>query len=781
MAPIPGADLDGDHPSSDVGDSQDSPLRRQFSEPLRPLSTSTQISQSPDPMPRRIKCDWCGKLLQLPANENISEDDVLAKHSKEAHPKPISFAGYDDADDGDGTEDGAEDGADDGAEDGVDDTYDENGDLQDEDAIESVEPTTEAANGEAQVEESGDIPVEVTPDDPSGTKATETPTDDSNTPPKKFDLLEWLSNPRTSYPEDNNRRTAEWSEPDIKKRLPRFWNVHDTQNFFPDYEEEATKWESALDTAFHNPSNPRPKKRDAPEDVPHPRPYKMTRVDKGEFLPIQTEELDSLVTMLRNPESYTFEELHALTGSAAFAMRAIQEEYLALDRLYLLAHRHKRDPASFEMKRNQMEGNRKKGGPPLAKVALLHLDFEDQKEAMLYGYKHVFFKQNSPTTVARTLQDPFVQGGFVPTASTAKKLAAKSLETGNRNLDRWPSMTRGGVEYHPQMYEPRHEPVPPKNTRKRKATEVDALTKTTEAAESQDDDETEEDTRHAAKRRTRGRGGKAAVAESVPPESNSRRGGGAGSGRGRGRGRGRGTGRPGSSRATFEAAPAPTQTSSRGRGRRGAATLASSATPSAETSVFPAVAEKTAASPATDTQVSAKKEPLSAEAAEEARAQKIANSKNPKRTKAMLDHWARFNREGRTRMPKRSKAQIEQDRLLGGLDGASDDATKPSGHGRRKRSSSLAPLAGNLAPKGAPSLPPMASVQAQPQQPMPPTLPPMGVVPHYGPGPVNPYAAAPVAPMAQLGQPMPPQYAPFPYVPYGMNHLPGHNPGGPRH
>ncbi|KOS37376.1 hypothetical protein ACN38_g11823 [Penicillium nordicum] len=48
---------------------------------------------------------------------------------------------------------------------------------------------------------------------------------------------------------------------------------------------------------------------------------------------------------------------------------------------------------------------------------------------------------------------------------------------------------------------------------------------------------------------------------------------------------------------------------------------------------------------------------------------------------------------------------------------------------------------------------------------MPPTLPPMGVVSHYGPGPVNPFAAAaaPVAPMAQLGQPMPPQYAPFPY------------------
>jgi hypothetical protein len=779
MAPIPRADPDGDNPSSDVGDSQDSPLRRQFSEPLRPLSTSTQMSQSPEPMPRRLKCDWCGKLLLLPADENISEEDVLAKHTDEAHPKSISFVGYDGADDVDGTEDGAEVGA----EDGVDDTYDENGDLQDEDAIEPDEPAAQAAkpeDGQAQDEENENVPVEVTTDDPSGTKAAETPTDDSNTPPKKYDLLEWLSKPRTEYEEDYRRRTADWKETDAKARLSRLWNVHDTRRFSANYEQEATKCEMDWDNAFNDPSNPR--KRDAPEQISHPRPYKMARVGKGEFLPIQAQELENLVTMLRNAEKYTPEELYALTQSAALAMKAIQDEYLSLDKLYLLAHRHKRDPPSFELKRNQMQGHRKKAGPPLANVAQFDLDFEDRKEAMLYGYKHTYFNHNEPTAALRTMQDPFAQGGFVPTPAHGKKLVAKSTETGNRNLDRWTPMKRHGIEYHPQMYEPRPAPPQQKNTRKRKAAEVDVPTKTTERAESQDDDETEEDTRHSTKRRTRGRGGKTVVAESAPPsDSNSRLGGGAGSGRGRGRGRGRGTGRPGSSRATFEVAPAPTQTSSRGRGRRGAATLASSATPSAEISSFPAVAATTAESPADHTPVTAKKEALSAEAAEEARAQKIAKSKNPKRTKAMLDHWDRFNREGRIRNPKRSKAQIEQDRTVGGLDGAADEVPKPSGHGRRKRSSSLAPLAGNLAPKGAPGLPSMASVQAQ-QQPMPPTLPPMGVVAHYGPGPVNPYAAAAsVAPMAQLGQPMPPQYAPFPYVAYGMGHLPGHNPGGPHH
>jgi hypothetical protein len=198
--------------------------------------------------------------------------------------------------------------------------------------------------------------------------------------------------------------------------------------------------------------------------------------------------------------------------------------------------------------------------------------------------------------------------------------------------------------------------------------------------------------------------------------------------------------------------------------------LATSVPP--EISSFPAIEPRTE-SPV-DAPSSGKKEALSAEAIEEARRVKIANSKNPKRTKAMLDHWDRFNREGRIRNPKRSKAQIEQDRTVDG-DGPSD---LPKPLGRRKRSPSLVPLAGNLAPKGPGGLPSMVSVQAQQQM---PTLPPMGV-PHYGHGPVNPYATAPVAPMAQLGQPMPAQYAPFPYLPYGMGSMPGpHDPRDPRH
>ncbi|KAJ5824114.1 hypothetical protein N7447_006454 [Penicillium robsamsonii] len=754
MAPIPRADLDGDNPSSDIGGSQDSPLRRQFSEPFRPQSTSTQISQSPEPLPRRLKCDWCGKLLMLQNSAGISEEDVLNDHINEAHPKSINFSGYD------------------GAEDGGDDTYDENGDLQDDDAIEQDEPIAQAAN----LEDVEEIAVELTTEDTHGTQPTAIPVNVSYVPETKRDLLDWLSNPRTGYPEEYRFRDAQWRRPDVKKRLERFWKVNDANKFSPNYDQEAIKCESTWDNAFRDPSKTR--KRDAPELASNPLPYKKAKVDKGQFLEVQAQELDELVSMLRSPEKYTPEELYALTQTAAFALKAFQDEYLALDDLYLKVHRHKRDEPSYQTKRHQIQGHKKKGGAPLAHVNEDKLDFEEKKEAMLYGYKHNYFPGNTPLVPIRTQQDPFVQGGFVPTAAQARKMIAKDKENGNLNPDGWATMKKHGLEYHAQMYEPRREPAVPKVTRKRKAAEVEAPIKTTDTEETQnesvDGDETDEDN-HPAKRRTRGRGGKTVVAESTHSDTNSRK----ASGRGRGRGRGRGLGRLGSSRATFEVTPAPTQPSSRGRGRRGASSLASSSLPPAETS-FPAVEPTATQSPVDSAPTSAKKEALSAEAIEEARRQKIANSKNPKRTKAMLDHWDRFNREGRIRNPKRSKAQIEQDRTV---DGPADEVPKPTGPGRRKRSPSLAPLAGNLAPKGPTGLPSMATVQAQQQQPMPPTLPPMGVVPHYGPGPVNPFAAAAAAaPMAQLGQPMPPQYAPFPYVQYhGMGPLPGHNPGGPRH
>ncbi|CAG7923920.1 unnamed protein product [Penicillium olsonii] len=767
MAPIPRADLDGDNPSSDVGDSQDSPMRRQFSEPFRPQSTSTQMSQSPEPI-HQVKCDWCGKLLMLPNDQNVSADDVLNDHINEAHPKTISF-GYD------------------GADEGADDTYDEAGDLQDDDAADeedeeaAVEAEAEAArtedieprDGEGDVEETT---VEITTEDTNGTIPTTVEVSVPVVPAGRADLVEWLSNPRTSYPEEYRARVDTWKREDVKERLNRLWNVHDTTMFSPAYELEASACESTWENSFNDPL--KSKKRDASEPDPHILPYKKAKVEKGQFLEVQTQEIETLVNMLRTPEKFSPEELYAITQTAALTMKTLQDEWLALDSLYLKAHRHRRDGASYEAKKHQLQGHKKKGGAPLARANEDKYDFEEKKEAMLYGYKHTYFPNHTPLIPIRTSQDPFAQGGFVPTPAQARKMIAKQKEYGDQNMDNWMTMKKHGLEYHPQMYEKRSEPAAPKVTRKRKAAEVELPAKDPDTDDDQNlsepGDETEEEN-HPAKRRTRPRGGKRAAAESYQPDSKPR----GGSGRGRGRGRGRGNGRLASSRATFEVTPAPpTQTSNRGRGRRGASTVGSSATPSAE-NTFPAIEPTEPESPSSQAQAPVKKETLSIEAIEEARRQKIANSKNPKRTKAMLDHWDRFNREGRIRNPKRSKAQIEQDRTVDGPDDSIPNPMGPIGPGRRKRSPSLAPLAGNLAPKG-PGLPPMASVQAQQQ--MPPAFPPMGVA-HYGPGPVNPYGPPPpVPPMAQLGQPMPPHYAPFPYVQYGMGHMPGsHDPRDPRH
>jgi hypothetical protein len=151
---------------------------------------------------------------------------------------------------------------------------------------------------------------------------------------------------------------------------------------------------------------------------------------------------------------------------------------------------------------------------------------------------------------------------------------------------------------------------------------------------------------------------------------------------------------------------------------------------------------------------------------EEARRQKILNSKNPKRTKAMLDHWERFNREGRIRNPKRSKAQIESDK-------AADETRKTKDTPGRRHGGTppLAPLpTGNLAPKAPMGLAPMVGMPSLVPVPVPgpgPTLPSLSMY-----GAHNPYAPQ-QPPVAGLGQPMP-QFAPFPYPGgYGMGHMPG--------
>lgn len=753
MAPLQRADVDGDNPSSDVGDSQDSPLR-QHSE--QPQSESSQFSQSPEPHFHDYECSLCGKLLDVAEDRELSKNDVLRAHLASDHSKILRFSDDDAAD-----ESGEH-------SDEISFHYDEDEPLNDDEVLNDAEKPDDGELGEEEEEEDEEATTAAADGDQSDAENDEAKSPDIRAKPSQeargqLDRLEWLTNPRTSYPDEFRERETRWKEADLKDRLSRFWNVHDVKDFFPAYGQEEAKVERTWQHVFRDSKS---KKRTAADLIARPGPYKTMKVEKGDFLDLDT--LDDLLEPLQTPELLTPDELYALTEAASFAMRAWQDEYVALDKLYVQAHRHRREPLSEDAKRSVLMGNKKKTGHPLARVPEHVRDFEDKKEAMLYGYKHTYFQGNTSTTAPWAPQDPFAQGGYVPTPAQARRMAAKTGPD-DRNPDGWQPVRRDRIEYVPRLWEPHKEPQFPKFTRKRKAAEVEAAAKTSETEEAQNEEaEAEEEYLHPAKRRTRGRGRRSAALEasqSVFSTTTSTR----GSGRGRGRGRGRG-GRP-PTRASLEITRVkPQETSMSRRGRRGGSTVTTStghSTRSAtETStslptITPATTTGNAADPtkpATTTNVASKE--LSADALEEARRLKIVNSKNPKRTKAMLDHWDRFNREGRIRNPKRSKAQIEQDR-------AAEEARRatepPRPSGRKKKSPSLAPIpSGNLAPKAPTNVAPITGAhhipRPLPQNPIPAAI----GMHHYGhPNPFN----APL-PVAQLGQPMPPHYAPFPYLPW---------------
>lgn len=785
MAPIPRADFDMDNPSSDVGDSQDqdSPLRRQFSEPFRPQSTSTQISQSPEPVARKLKCDWCGKLLELPEDHSISEEDLLNIHIASDHPNSHSFE-YEEGEEGEDGVDADELELDE--EEALnasqfeenDDAYqveegddaegvDEAEDAEDAELTEHVElaEAEEAEPGEENEQEQGTPIASATNGDNSEVDTSKTSSVSLKFAPQvqgKLDTLEWLSNPRGAFPEDFRRRLATWQESDIKNRLPKVWNVHKPQKFSDSYDQDMAKVEATWQYVFGD----KPKKKDLSEPLARPVPYKNSQVPKGQFLEINP--LEELIETLRKPELLTTDELYAATEAVAAVMKTWQDEYIALDKLYIRTHRHYRAPLPSDAKREQHVGHKKRTGQPLARVAEHERDFEDRKESMLYGYKHNFFGHNLSNSVSWVPQNPFVQGGFVPTPAQARKMATK-VAPDDRNPDGWAPILRDGVEFVPKLWEARREPVV-KLTRKRKAVEVEPA-KLEEAEDTQNEseiaEESEEDAR-PVKRRTRGRGGRRTTLDTYqPPEAPTSAPRGRGGSRARGRGRGRGSGRTTSARVSLDAPQSgifASPTSYRGRGRRGASIVSSTQTHSMEgtPTSLPNISPMPEATPPPKANASAKRD-ATAEEMEEARRLKIANSKNPKRTKAMLDHWERFNREGRIRNPKRSKAQIESDRQ--------DDPIKsevlPRAPGRRRKSPSLAPIPnGNLAPK-APVGAPMTSHMGPG-----PTLPPLGM-PQYAPP--NPYAQPP--PNVPIGQQLPPQYAPFPYVPYAMSHMQGPPPG----
>lgn len=491
----------------------------------------------------------------------------------------------------------------------------------------------------------------------------------------------------------------------VDKRLHRFWNIHDPLKFSKDFDDDTADVEKTWNHVFQGlqsiHSTKRGKKRDSSELPERPGPYQRARVEKGEFLEIGS--IDEFLLQLRDPETRSSDELYAITQNVALALKTWQDEYLAIDKLYKRATRCTSKPSANPRKPERMEV------------------FEDKKEAALYGYKH----DSKADRVGN--QNPFIQGNFKPTAVQARKILAKSGPN-NPNPDGWRPINKFGIDYIPKLQDPpRKAPMPPKTTRKRKAAEIEAanMAEDTEDAPS----EAPEPAEISPKRRTRARVNNAT--ESVPPPVSR--------GATRGRGRGRGGSRT-SSRVHETHAPTPPPQ------------ILAPAPPVLTTSDWE---EPVPAGELANPQPSG----AVADAAELARRQKIANSKNPKRTEAMLNHWARFNREGRVRNPKRTKAQIEADRAAENNKKASEPP-KPAG---RKRLAASLPSLGQPAPVQPAPMPSLAA-----RGPIAPYAPmdPRTIAHPYGPPP--PVQQLP--PAQQLQQPAPQVPYHSPYTGYYMHH-----------
>ncbi|RAK99080.1 uncharacterized protein BO80DRAFT_360145 [Aspergillus ibericus CBS 121593] len=660
MAPLPPNEAEVDSHTSDLA-SQDSPLRRQFSEPIHARSTSTQASPSPSPMTHRCKCSWCGKYFESANGTESSE--ALKTHI-------ASSEAEDDEHDAEVTENGV-----------ATDSYHDKDPSLDGDDLEADGPEADA-----------------------------------------------LSNQLHEFSRDQDPIS-------LDQRLHNLWNVHDIRNFSSDYDEKATSLDHSWATVLQDPK--RAKKRETAEFAERPEPYRKPKAAKGEFLEITA--LEDFLVQLRDPEHRSTEELYAITENVAYALKAWQDEYLAIEKLHKVATRHNAKPTSDPRK------------------LLRPQVFEDKKEAMLYGYKY----EAKEDKVGN--QNPFTQGGFKPTPAQFRKMTAK-IGANHPNPDGWRMIVRFGVEHVPKFQNPPREEFVGKATRKRKAAELEAANREMAASGSDEatlDTPTQTDVEeYGARRRTRGRrpGTDDDGLGPIPTRGGLR-------GRGSGRGRGRGGARVGAILSSTEPSQPLAAVTSAARPSSGRVENAPSLQARPASQLPPIEPAPPASVPPADSPAGAPSEGL--DPAEQARRQKIANSKNPKRTEAMLNHWARFNREGRVRNPKRSKAQIEADRAAE----AARKATEPPKPGKIKKKPEGGvyepgrPNAG-IAPAPMPATP-LAPGPAHHQ--LAPIAAPRPSLTPYAP--IDPRTVAPFpGPHGLLQQaPLQPYRTPYPeyYSPYG--------------
>jgi hypothetical protein len=729
MAPVAQSDIEMNH-TSDMA-SQASSLRRQFSEPLSAHSTSTQTSQSPSSLTHKSKCYLCGQYFNTSKSPN-DESFTLKEHIAAAHPQTAKRYSLSAAKE-----------------------HTPNGQLYTD--RELTEDAAASGVDDVEAEDTGEA------------EETEVVRTYDTGPDGELDeVISGLSTPIRLDGFSRGQTSI------IEQRVYKLWNINDVSKFSEDFEDRVDDIEYTWDTVFRNPK--RGMKRDASDLPERFNPYKKAKVAKGEFLEMTP--LENILSQLRDPEYRSIDELYAITENVHLTLKTWQDEYLAIDKLYRLATRQQGKASADPRKLEE---------PPV---------FEGQREAMLYGYK---YDPKAPGGI----QDPFDQGGFMPTAAQTAKIRAK----GDPNPDGWPIIHKFGIPYVPMLPKPPAQSTVAKNTRRRKAAELEAASQEIET-----DDaffgtpvpaEDQEDSMPPAKRRTRQRRTALEVEQTqdntpVPsaptspaPTTAATR----GVGRGRGRGRGRGAAR-GPSRAVSETPqPAANAAPARGRGRETKVVASvphpvplqarppstSSGTLSQLAPIEPArngtqAAVSPAITPARSAEANESMDP-----AELARREKIANAKNPRRTEAMLNHWARFNREGRIRKPKRSKSQVAADRAA---EAARKAAEVQNPVIKKAKSRTPGPVSSQVdgpiapapavqpvslpLPTGPPGLAPMPTVRsmASPYAP----IDPRGVA-SFPPGPPGPFQQPP-APVPYR-TPYPGYYSPYGASPAGMP-PPGH-------
>ncbi|WEW58881.1 hypothetical protein PRK78_004349 [Emydomyces testavorans] len=400
----------------------------------------------------------------------------------------------------------------------------------------------------------------------------------------------------------------------VDERMKLGWKFHDVRNFTKDYAGEKQDLDSIWKTLF--------------DGFDRPQPYESERTVPGSFLRITDPDIH--VDLLKDPHSHSTDELYTITANAAKALEVWQDEYLALDELSRWATRR-------VLKKTV--DPRKTEDPTV---------FEDKKEARLYGYKY----DSRPSKIGS--QNPFLQGGYKPTSDQMKKMAATATDP--HNIDGWMPVIKDGVEYVPRI----RPPPPPEPKRK---VDVTAMGET-------------EHGRNGIKRITRYGGSKRPVtregSQALTEKSS-----------------------PASSIATRAQSPEVLVTplssyanQMRRKTRSGAynrkpaipslpvskttrsrvtkpSTLGPNRARGAPASA-PVTGITTTATTRTPSPVPGPFTTYDDPLLDPKNQMKIQKSKHPKRTEAMIRHWAKFNSEGRTRNPKRTKAQIEADRAADG-------------------------------------------------------------------------------------------------------------------